>query len=104
MIVLVCGGRDFLRDDHVDAALDQIHARTPIALVIQGGAMGADTLARWWAKSRCVAWQTFEALGGLKVEATAREHFEILWDQINGKRAPWSSNPWVWRVEFRGLP
>jgi hypothetical protein len=22
------------------------------------------------------------------------------WDTINGKRAPWASNPWVWVVEF----
>jgi hypothetical protein len=27
--------------------------------------------------------------------------FADLWDSINGKRAPWSSNPWVWVVEFR---
>jgi hypothetical protein len=27
--------------------------------------------------------------------------FRRLWDKLNGKRAPWSSNPWVWRVEFR---
>lgn len=32
---------------------------------------------------------------------TRRETFAILWDAINGKRAPWESNPWVWRVEFR---
>lgn len=25
------------------------------------------------------------------------------WDSINGKRAPWSSNPWVWVVSFRRL-
>jgi hypothetical protein len=31
----------------------------------------------------------------------ARPRFEGLWDTINGKRAPWSSNPWVWVVEFR---
>jgi len=23
-----------------------------------------------------------------------------LWDRINGKRAPWSANPWVWVVTF----
>jgi hypothetical protein len=27
--------------------------------------------------------------------------FARLWDFINSKRAPWASNPWVWRVEFR---
>jgi hypothetical protein len=26
-----------------------------------------------------------------------------LWDSINGKRAPWASNPWVWRIEFKRL-
>lgn len=35
---------------------------------------------------------------------TARDAFKGLWDDINGKRAPWSSNPWVWVVEFRRLP
>lgn len=24
-----------------------------------------------------------------------------LWEDINGKRAPWSSNPWVWVVSFK---
>lgn len=27
-----------------------------------------------------------------------------LWDGINGARAAWASNPWVWRVAFRRLP
>ncbi|HEY1956751.1 MAG TPA: hypothetical protein VGH28_14120 [Polyangiaceae bacterium] len=27
--------------------------------------------------------------------------FGVLWEAINGKRAPWVSNPWVWVVEFR---
>lgn len=29
------------------------------------------------------------------------ETFEELWDKINGARASWSSNPFVWVVEFR---
>ena len=31
----------------------------------------------------------------------ARDNFRALWDAINGKRASWASNPWVWVVEFR---
>lgn len=31
----------------------------------------------------------------------ARDCFADLWDSINGKRAPWSSNPWVWAISFR---
>ncbi len=27
--------------------------------------------------------------------------YALLWDGINGKRAPWASNPWVWVVEFK---
>jgi hypothetical protein len=34
-------------------------------------------------------------------EPTAIASFAMLWDSINGKRAAWASNPWVWRVEFR---
>lgn len=26
--------------------------------------------------------------------------YSHLWDQINGKRHPWESNPWVWCVSF----
>jgi hypothetical protein len=33
----------------------------------------------------------------------ARIAFAELWDAINGKRAPWSNNPWVWVVEFRRI-
>jgi len=27
--------------------------------------------------------------------------YGALWDAINGERAPWASNPWVWVVAFR---
>ena len=29
--------------------------------------------------------------------------FIELWDSINGKRAPWADNPWVWCISFRRL-
>lgn len=32
---------------------------------------------------------------------TSVENYAHLWDQINGKRAPWASNPWVWVVSFK---
>jgi len=33
-----------------------------------------------------------------------RDSFEALWDSINAKRGyPWSSNPWVWVIEFKRL-
>lgn len=31
----------------------------------------------------------------------ARNIFASRWDEINGIRAPWASNPWVWVVGFR---
>lgn len=27
--------------------------------------------------------------------------FACLWESINGKRAPWASNPWVWVIDFK---
>lgn len=32
---------------------------------------------------------------------TWKDNFARLWDDINGKRAPWASNPWVWALTFR---
>lgn len=34
---------------------------------------------------------------------TARDAYAVLWNALNGKRAPWASNPWVWVLTFRRL-
>jgi hypothetical protein len=35
---------------------------------------------------------------------TLHDAWRLCWDSINGKRAPWSSNPYVWVVEFERAP
>lgn len=37
---------------------------------------------------------------GKPVESTYRIGFQHLWDEINGKRVAWASNPFVWAVTF----
>jgi hypothetical protein len=34
-------------------------------------------------------------------DAGIREAFSELWDALNAKTCPWSSNPWVWVIGFR---
>jgi hypothetical protein len=51
MKVLVCGGRDFTNSAYVFSTLDKLHEATPITALMQGGAKGADDLARQWAAS-----------------------------------------------------
>lgn len=41
-----------------------------------------------------------EGIGSPVTRDCKRPKFEKLWDTINAKRAPWSSNPWVWVIEF----
>jgi hypothetical protein len=64
MRVLVCGGRDFLDQRAVYDALDRLHERRGIDLVIEGGALGADRLARSWAGARGVPGKSYLAQWG----------------------------------------
>jgi hypothetical protein len=59
--VLVCGGRDFCDRDRLAATLDRLHQERGFALVIAGGARGADTLAEEWATARGIACDVYRA-------------------------------------------
>lgn len=61
MRILVTGGRDFTDADALAMALDAVHRKRGITLLIEGGARGADRLARAWAISRKVPYVTEEA-------------------------------------------
>lgn len=56
----------------------------------------------------CEAWVSGHGPVGYQPERTEyhglasfRHGYEMLWQDINGERAPWSSNPWVWVIAFR---
>jgi hypothetical protein len=61
MRVLVTGGRDFADRALLESALDELHRRHRIHLLIQGGARGADRLGCDWAAYRSVTIETFRA-------------------------------------------
>jgi predicted Rossmann-fold nucleotide-binding protein len=50
MRILVCGGRDYRNVSAVINALAALHAKRPITALIEGGAKGADQIARAWAE------------------------------------------------------
>lgn len=52
MRLLVCGSRKWTDRDAVFHCLDVLHGRTPVDVLIFGGARGADTLAREWGTAR----------------------------------------------------
>lgn len=52
MRLLVCGGRDYVNTVMVYRTLDAIHRRDPVTEFIQGGAKGADRIAKEWAKTK----------------------------------------------------
>ena len=57
MRLLVCGSRNWTRADVVYAALDALRP----AIVIEGGATGADAIARQWARDRGAYLDTYPA-------------------------------------------
>lgn len=52
MKTIICGGRDYQDLAAAFHALDYLHARHPVTLVISGGARGADSLGEQWARAR----------------------------------------------------
>lgn len=59
MEIIVTGGRDYEDKARVFQVLDDLIVRP--TLIIQGGATGADSLAKLWAQTRNVPWKTYFA-------------------------------------------
>lgn len=61
MRVLVCGGRNYSDRSRVVNVLCKLHFEAGISCIIEGGANGADRLAREWANTSIVPVETYEA-------------------------------------------
>lgn len=65
---------------------------------------GEDAAAEGIAVPRCGCEVCSRSSAMCPADASAHiEEFFHLWDSINGARAPWSSDPWVWAVTFKEL-
>jgi hypothetical protein len=61
MRVLVCGGRAYHDQSKVDDVLDTLDWQRSVKAILQGGATGADELARNWADRRRIKVRTYIA-------------------------------------------
>lgn len=61
MRVAVTGGRHYSDRPRLRAVLDKLHNKAPFLLLIEGGASGADELAREWAQDNGIQVATFRA-------------------------------------------
>lgn len=59
MRVLICGGRRFSDLKLLFDTLDRMHASRTFSMVINGGARGADAMARVWARNNGIEILTF---------------------------------------------
>jgi hypothetical protein len=95
MKVLVCGGRDYDDQAFFDKFMDDLSQRLQrVICIIQGGATGADMLARGWAAERMLPCMTFDV--------------NPYWGKL-GKKAGPIRNEWMleygkpeWVVAFPG--
>lgn len=60
-LFIVCGGRDYANSERVGRVLRLLWNKFPHAEMYEGGAKGADELARLWAASQKVTFYTFHA-------------------------------------------
>ena len=74
----------------VSVRVERVQDITPSDCIAEGVEVIANEWGTPWYKGPQGEWKS------------SREAFSAFWNSINAKRGfPWSSNPWVWVVEFR---
>lgn len=87
MRVLVCGGRHYKNLAAVEHALTVLHAKRCITVLIEGGATGADCLARRWAEKHGITVMTFPAD----------------WKKFGRQAGPWRNNAMLYQGKPDGV-
>jgi hypothetical protein len=59
--ILVCGGRDYADAEKLDIVLSGLMKTCQFRTIIEGGANGADAIARKWAKDNGIECKTYQA-------------------------------------------
>lgn len=84
MRLLVCGGRNFWKQDQVNAALDKAHAHRPVTLLIHGDAPGADTCSGNWATKRGIPALSVPALWHAEGKKAGPLRNQAMLDGVHG--------------------
>lgn len=80
--IIVCGGRDWRDAGAVDRVLTVAHEKRNIAMIITGGAKGADGLAARWAHANAIPYLTAPANWQKYGDAAGPVRNEWMIDQV----------------------
>lgn len=81
----------------IDVRAERVQDITPSDAIAEG--------VRCWMCNGRVDGTSEEDCGCFHSQAEAVSSFQVLWDEINGKRGyGWNRDPWVWVITFRRLP
>lgn len=80
--LIVCGGRDWRDAVAVDCVLTVARERSGIAMIITGGAKGADSLAARWAHANAIPYLTVPANWDAHGDAAGPIRNQIMLDMM----------------------
>lgn len=91
----------------VDVAVERLHDLTPEGAIAEGAVHAYSHQTSPPPVGAGMSMEAHRAWGKGALEyrrPTLVGYFARLWDDINGERLPWCTNPMVWVITFRRLP
>ena len=85
MKFIICGGRDYADKALLNQVLDGVHKKCTIHAIIEGGATGADRMAREWALEKGI--QVFTAIANGDEQRQHSAMLQAQWASCNPSAA-----------------